>query len=283
MLTSDPIDRPLGVQLVGNDDTYILRALEMLDGYDFDLLDFNAACPAPKLTRKGMGAALLREPDRLGEILEILVEWSPVPVTVKIRSGWDEHSVNARDVALRAEAAGVSALFIHGRTKVQGYSGTVDYGVIKDVKESIRIPVIASGDNMTIESVQAMFAATGCDGVAIARGCLGNPWLFSELRSLFEGGLPVKKPSAGEIVEVMRDHLALVTEHYGERKGVSSFRKFFIWYTRGLAGVKPLRDSAFRAETKGDLVSVMEEVMKLDWSRNEYAAHSLSSCPGAFP
>jgi tRNA-dihydrouridine synthase B len=264
MLSSGEKDRPLGVQLVGNDEKYLLKAMEVLEGYEFDLLDLNAACPAPKLAKKGMGAGLLREPARLESLLEMMVQRSRVPVTVKIRSGWDGGSLNAMEVAQRACNAGVSALFIHGRTKVQGYSGAVDYGVIRDVKNASPVPVIASGDNISLAAVMKTFEETNCDGVAIARGSLGNPWIFRDIIGFFEK--PVSdhdEVGAGEVVEVMRDHLDMVIDHYGEKKGVSCFRKFFIWYTRGLKGVKPYRDLAFRAVTRDDLHEVMEEVRTL--------------------
>ncbi len=263
MLSSGVGDRPLGVQLVGNDADYLLRAMDMLDSYDFDLLDLNAACPAPKLTRKGMGAGLLRDPEKLEDLLKAVVNRSHVPVTVKIRSGWDSGSLNAREVALRAEDAGVKALFIHGRTKVQGYSGAVDYDIIGRVKEALSVPVVACGDNVSVESVEKMFRETGCDGVALARGCLGNPWIFRELRNYFEGEGEAGTAGADEIMSVMKDHLDMVVSHYGEKRGVSSFRKFFIWYTRGLSGAKPYRDMAFRAAGRDDLLAVIAEVAGL--------------------
>jgi tRNA-dihydrouridine synthase B len=260
MLSSSREDRPLGVQLVGNDEKYILKAIEMLEPYDFDLLDLNAACPAPKLAKKGMGAGLLREPAKLEALLRTMAARSKVPVTVKIRSGWDDSSLNAREVSLRAEDAGVSALFIHGRTKIQGYSGSVNLGVIKEVKEALSIPVIASGDNMSVESVRKMFDETNCDGVAIARGSLGNPWIFRDLAGFWAGEFFPKMIDAGDVVRVMKDHLEMVISHYGERRGVSCFRKFFIWYTRGIAGARPFRDRAFRAAMRDELLEVIEEI-----------------------
>ena len=193
MLLSDGDDHPLGVQIVGNDETYVDKALGVLEGYKFDLLDLNAACPASKLTRKGMGAALLREPNRLKGLLRLMVGRSGAPVTVKIRAGWDEASVNAREVALHAEDAGISALFIHGRTKAQGYSGTVDYRIIREVKQALKVPVIASGDNLTVPSVEKMFDETGCDGVAVARGALGQPVDIQGAEGPFRGRRRVRE------------------------------------------------------------------------------------------
>jgi nifR3 family TIM-barrel protein len=264
MLSSTPDDRPLGIQLLGNDEKNILKALDALEGYEFDLLDFNAACPTPKITRKGKGAALLKEPRKLRELLKVLVDHSKVPVTVKIRAGWDTDSVNAREIALYAEDAGISALFIHGRTKTQGYSGTVDYQVVKEVKEALKIPIIASGDNISVPLIKKMFDETGCDGVAIARGSLGNPWIFREIIRFFQDGTLCERPDIHECIAIMKNHLNLSVEHYGERKGVSSFHKFFIWYTRGLAGMKLLRDKAFRTDRADELFDVIEELKTLD-------------------
>lgn len=262
-LASTPDDRPLGIQLLGNDEAYLAKAVEVLEDYDFDLLDLNAACPVPKVTRKEKGAALLRDPHRLGQLLKVLVDRARVPVTVKIRAGWDPDSVNAREVALRAEDAGVSALFIHGRTRTQGYRGAVDYRIIGEVKKALGIPVIASGDNLSVSFIKKMFDETGCDGVAIARGALGYPWIYREAIGFFQDGVLCEKPTMDERIATVMKHLNLVIEHYGERKGVSNFHKFFIWYTRGIRGAKPLRDAAFRTDTRDALLSAVEALGRL--------------------
>jgi len=262
MLTSTPDDRPLGVQLLGNDEIYIAKAVEALEGYDFDLLDFNAACPVSKITRKGQGAALLREPHRLAKLLKVLVDQAPVPITVKIRTGWDTTSVNAREVALCAEDAGVSALCIHGRTRAQGYGGSVDYRTIQAVKEALTIPVIASGDNLSVDSIRKMFDETGCDGVAIARGSLGYPWICRELAGFFQDGALCCKPSMEERIATIRNHFDLVVDYYGERRAVACFHKFLIWYTRGIRGTKPLRDSMNRADTKDEVLRMVETLKR---------------------
>jgi tRNA-dihydrouridine synthase B len=266
MLSSAPEDRPLGVQLLGNSEEHILKAINVLDGHEFDLLDFNAACPTAKITRSGKGAALLREPRKLGNILKVLVDRSKVPVTVKIRTGWDYDSINARETALYAEDAGVSALFIHGRTKTQGYSGTVDYRIIKEVKETLKIPVIASGDGVSLSFVRKMFDETGCDGVAVARGALGNPWIFREINGFFQNGTFCERPDIDERIKIMKLHLNLLVQYYGEKKSASCFHKFFIWYTRGLSGMKPLRDRAFRTGTCKELFDAIDELQAFDGS-----------------
>jgi tRNA-dihydrouridine synthase B len=263
MLSSSPDDRPLGVQLLGNDEKHILAALDLLEPYGFDVVDFNAACPTPKVTRRGKGAALLKEPHVLRQLLATLVAHSTAPVTVKIRTGWDIASVNAKEIALYAEDAGIAALFIHGRTKSQGYGGEVDYSVIRDVKEALKIPVIASGDNLSAPMVKKMFDETGCDGVAIARGSFGSPWIFKDIAQLLADGRTRERPGIDERIETMKAHLDLAITHHGEKRGVASFHKFFIWYTRGLSGMKPLRDKAFRIGTAHELIAVIEEIRTL--------------------
>ncbi len=257
MLFSDGKDRPLGVQILGCEPKFILRALDILRKYNFDILDFNAACPVKKVVRRGEGAALLKEPQKLNRLLKLVVSNSAVPVTVKIRTGWDKDSVNAKVVAEAAQDAGVSGLFIHGRTKIQGYGGAVDYREIRRVKKSLDIPVIASGNIYSAELVKKMFEETGCDAVAIARGALGNPWIFRELSSFFAGGRILDKPTIEQKVSAMAKHLDTYIDFYGEKNGVILFRKFFNWYTRGWRKIRPLRERVSRMKKKNELMDMI--------------------------
>lgn len=258
MLSSSPSDRPLGVQLLGCEAQYISRAMEVLKGYEFDLLDFNAACPAKKVVRRGEGSSLLKEPKKLSGILKSLVKNSPVPVTVKIRIGWDRDSVNAVEVARYAEGAGVEAIFIHGRTKAQGYSGPVDYEAIRQVKKTLRIPVIASGDIFSALHARKMFDLTGCDGIAVARGALGNPWIFRDTELFLKEGMMPQRPAVDEVIRVMSGHLNQCMDFYGERIGIVKFRKFFAWYTKGFRKVRPLREKSSRAKTSEEMERLIE-------------------------
>ncbi len=260
MLSTNTADRPLGVQLLGSDKEVMKQALDILPMSDFDLLNVNAACPVEKVIRKGEGAALMREPARLRDILRALVSKSLLPVTLKIRSGWDDDSVNARDVALYAREAGISALFIHGRTRSQRYSGTVDYRIIRAVKEALDIPVIASGDALSPLLIKKMFDETGCDGVIIARGALGNPWIFKETETFLETGNICERPHIGDIIDTMAGHLSTCCDFQGETTGTKLFRKFFTWYTRSLYGVKPLREKSFHAVTKKQMIDIIGEL-----------------------
>lgn len=263
MLASSPEDRPLGVQLLGCEVKYVRKALDALAGYSFELLDFNAACPAKKVVRRGEGAGLLKDPEKLNEILKVIVKSVKVPVTVKIRIGWDKDSVNAAEVALAAQDAGVSAVFIHGRTKTQGYSGTVDYQAIKDVKHALSVPLIASGDVFSPLLAKKMLDETGADGLIIARGALGNPWIFEEAGEFLKSGRVVERPTPDEIANVMLEHLGMNIDFYGERNGVVIFRKFFSWYTKGFRKIRPLREKVSRVKTLEEMVDAIKHVSPL--------------------
>ncbi len=257
MLASDPRDKPLGVQLLGSEVPYILKALEVLKPYGFALLDFNAACPVRKVCRRGEGAALLKEPRTLKTILEALVAHWPGPVTIKIRSGWDPSSHNACDIARIAEDAGVKAIFIHGRDREQFYKGTVDYAIIAAVKKSVRVPVIASGDILSAALAQKMFDATGCDGVLVARGALGRPWIFREIEAILKDKAPAAV-GLPKILEVMTRHLELSIAEYGEKKAVPIMRKFVGWYLKGQPHARATRQKISGIRTKADFMAIVE-------------------------
>jgi nifR3 family TIM-barrel protein len=259
MLSTTGDDRPLGLQILGNDPEIIKMALDNISESDFDLIDLNAACPSRKVVSGGRGAGLLKDPLKLQRLLEMIVGYTEKPVTVKIRSGWDETSVNAVEVALRARDAGVSGLFIHGRTRKQGYSGNVDYNVIREVKESVDIPVIASGDALSPDLISKLFDETGCDGVIVARGALGNPWIFRDTADYLKSGILPVRPDADEIVRTMKEHFVSSIDSSGEKIGVIRFRKFFAWYTRGMVA-KELKGRVFRAGSRDEILRLIEEV-----------------------
>lgn len=260
MLFSNKDDRPLGVQLLGCEAEFVRKAIDVINRYQFDLLDFNAACPVRKVVRRGEGSGLLKDPKKLNEILKIVVKKSKVPVSVKIRSGWDKDCVNAKEVALSCQDAGVSALFIHGRTRAQGYSGTIDYGAIREVKKALDIPVIASGDIFNPQLAKKMFDETGCDGVNIARGALGNPWIFKSVTEFLKNGEIIKGPTPHDVVKVMLEHLDMCIDFHGERNGVVIFRKFFAWYTKGFRKVRSLRELSNRVKRRLDMIEIIQAV-----------------------
>jgi len=260
MLSSGVKDKPLGIQLLGCEPRFILRALDILSKYRFEILDFNAACPARKVTRRGEGASLLKEPKKLNKLLRMIVDNSRYPVSVKIRSGWDKNSLPARDISLYCQDAGIKALFIHGRTKEQEYTGSVDYHTIRQVKRALEIPVIASGDIFSSQLAQKMFRETGCDGLAIARGAIGNPWIFKELTGLLKNGKIPSKPTLKQKIKVMLEHLDSCLDFHGQRVGIVLFRNFFSWYTKGFSSARRLREKAFKAKTRADMLQVIQEL-----------------------
>ena len=259
LISTVPQDRPVGVQLLGSEPQYILRGLDILKEYDFDILDFNAACPERKVTKRGEGAALMKDPRKLKDLLKLIRERVSVPVTVKIRSGWDDGSINARDAALHAQDAGIDALFIHGRTKNQLYAGQVNYEVIREVKEALSIPVIGSGDVFSGPLAKKMFDETGCDAVLIARGSFGNPWIFRELNQYLKHGIVSEAPGREEVARVMSEHLAANIDFYGEKMGPVIFRKFFTWYVKGFRKTRRLKEKSSHAKTPASMQSVIEE------------------------
>ncbi|MDD5044181.1 MAG: tRNA dihydrouridine synthase DusB [Candidatus Omnitrophica bacterium] len=262
MLSTHTLDKPLGVQILGCEPKFILRAMDILKKFKFDILDFNAACPQKKVVRRGEGASLLKEPKKLNKLLKLVVQNSNCPVTVKVRTGWNS-TANVKDIALWAEDAGINALFIHGRTQAQGYSGKADYQAIKIAKESLGIPVIASGDIFSASLAKKMFDETGCDGITLARGALGNPWLFREIAEFILNKKVIPRPCAEEISKIMLRHLDLLIDFHSEKVGVILFRKFFSWYTKGFKGVKPLRQESCLAKKKQEMVAIIQKFLAL--------------------
>ena len=263
MLSSHKDEKPLGVQLLGCEEEFIKKALDVINQYKFDILDFNAACPVRKVVRRGEGSSLLKDPKILNQLLKLVVKNTKVPVTVKIRSGWDKESVNAVDVAKFCQDAGASAIFIHGRTRAQGYSGKVDYNIIKDVKDAVKIPVIASGDILSPQLAKKMFDETGCDALIIARGAIGNPWIFKETAEFLKTGKIIDRPSPQEIAKVMIEHLGMSVDYLGAKRGVVAFRRFFSRYVRGFHKIMKHREVAHRIKTKLELNDIIQNCADL--------------------
>lgn len=260
MLFSDKKDRPLGVQILGCEEKYILKGLDVLKKYEFDLLDVNAACPVRKVIRRGEGAALLKDLKHLEKILKLVIANSRAPVTLKIRTGWDRHCVNAPDVGLLAQDCGIKAIFIHGRTKEQAYSGQVDYKPIAETKKAVDIPVIGSGDVFSDLLAKKMFDETGCDALSVARGALGNPWIFKELDAFFKDAKSLARPELGEIKKAMVKHVDAYSKFYDDKVAVILFRKFFSWYTKGLRKIRPLREKISRIKKKEELLGLINQL-----------------------
>lgn len=263
MLQTDPMDKPIGIQLLGAELPYLLKALDVLAPYPFDVLDFNAACPVRKVCRRNEGAALLKDLPRLSLLLKGIVRRWAKPVTIKIRSGWDVDSRNAAEAALAAEEAGVKAVFIHGRDRQQFYKGTVDYSIIAKVKKSVRIPVIASGDIWSALHAEKMIQETGCDGVLVARGSLGNPWIFRQIEEYFRTKTLLPDPEMEEILSVMQQHMELMIIEYGEKNAAALMRKFIGWYLKGKPFVRVIRQRVNSMKTREEFMALIDHARQL--------------------
>ena len=261
-LRTGPNDGPLGVQLLGKDTYYLLKALERLENYPFDTLDFNAACPLKKIVNNGKGTYLLKEPKKLISLLKCLIKNTTKPVTLKMRLGWDS-SKDALRIAKGAADAGVSAICIHGRTRNQGYRDGVDYEAIARVKKALKIPIIGSGDILSAELAKRMFDQAGVDMVALARGALGNPWIFREINQLLKKGRKIPRPKTSEIASQMSKHLDLTINHFDEKTGVMRFRKFYIWYTRGFTKAKPIRAKISEVKTRTQMDKLIKSLAQI--------------------
>ena len=233
---------PTAIQIFGSEPDIMAFAARELNGLKNEVLDINMGCPVPKVVRNGDGSALMRDPDLICRIVKAVTSATEKPVTVKIRKGFDEP--NAVEAALAAQEGGASAVCVHGRTREQYYSGVVDRNIIKDVKDALSIPVIASGDVTDAETGMSMLAETGCDMVMIGRGALGNPWIFRELDAAYKGFDIPPRPSDEERTAMMLRHLEMLCRLKGETTGVKEFRKYIIRYTKGMHGAAAVRRRA---------------------------------------
>ena len=262
MLYMEESERPIAQQIFGSDkDTFVYAAKEVYDNMRPDIIDINMGCPVPKVAlRAQAGSALLKHPEKIYDIVKSVVDAVPIPVTVKIRSGWDDNSVNAVEVARICEKAGASAITVHGRTRSQGYSGKVNYDIIKKVKESVSIPVIGNGDIVDIESAKRMFD-TGVDAIMIGRGCLGNPWLIRELVSYFEDGTVIDKPTIEERIKMCFHHMEYLDKIKCEKVTVLEMRSHVAWYLKGLPDSVEVKNNVFKATTEKELREILENYL----------------------
>jgi len=272
MLRTDPAERPVVFQIFGSKPASMAEAAHIVSQMEVDFIDINMGCPVPKILKSGAGSALLRDIGLAKEVMAAVVNASKVPVTVKIRLGWDAKSIVAVDLALAAESTGIAAVSVHGRTKAQAFSGHADWSMIKTVKESVGIPVIGNGDVRSAPDARRMLNETGCDGVMIGRAIQGNPWIFREAKQFLETGVVPPPPSPEERKAVMLRHLAEMVRLIGKNRGVCEMRKHLCWYTKGLQGGAEFR-------TMINHLTGTEEVKQ---AIGDYVA-SLSCAPASLP
>ncbi len=260
MCVLDDNDRPTAIQLFGEDPEFVGRAAYMLGEYRPDIIDINMGCPVPKIVSGGSGSALMKTPETAQQICAAAVKNAGCPVTVKMRIGWDENSINALDFAKRMEQAGVAAITVHGRTRRQMYSGKSDWDMIRRVKESVSIPVIGNGDVDSAESCKAMYEQTGCDLVMIGRGSYGRPWIFEEVRHYLTTGELLPEKPVTERMEIMLRHAQMLIADVGEQVAMKEMRHNVIWYVKGLHGAAGYRRECGEVTTFAQLKVLAERV-----------------------
>ncbi len=250
---------PVAVQLFGSDPEIMAEIASGIED-KFEIIDVNMGCPVPKIVRNGEGSALMQNPKLAHQILKSMVSKCKKPITVKFRRGFDDQHINAVEFAKMAEDAGVSAITVHGRTREQYYHGKADWSVLRDVKQAVQIPVFGNGDVFIPEDAKRMLDETGVDGIAVARGVKGNPWLIGRTLHYLETGELLPEPGFQEKMEVMKKHIGLMVKYKGEHTATLEMRKHLSWYTVGMNNSSLLRDRVNHAESTEELISLLNEL-----------------------
>ena len=257
LLEIHPDEQPVSLQFFGSDPKIMSEMAKRVEERPFDIMDINMGCPVPKVVRNGEGSALMKNPKLVYEIVSAMVKAIDKPVTVKIRKGFDDSCINAVEIAKIIEEAGAAAVAVHGRTREQYYSGQADWDIIRQVKEAVSIPVIGNGDVTSPQKAEELVKQTGCDGIMIARGAQGNPWIFSEMITYEETGTLPERPGKEEVRDMMLRHARLQLKYKGEFIGIREMRKHVAWYTKGLKGSAKLREEINRVESYQELEELL--------------------------
>jgi len=259
MLAIDEGERPTAIQLFGSVPGELARAAKIVEASGADMIDLNMGCPVPKIVNNGEGSALMKKPELAYEILAAMVDAVQIPVTVKFRAGWDADNRNAVEIALAAERAGVAAVAVHGRTRVQFYEGKADWSIIRDVKQAVKIPVFGNGDIFSAADGVRMLEETGCDGLMVGRGADGNPWLFTQLKAVLSGEQLPAAPSLDERLDLAAEHLQMLIDYKGEYISVKEMRRHISAYLKGLPHAAEFRSRFHKVDTQEQFMVLLNE------------------------
>ena len=263
LLTIEQRERPAAVQLFGSDPAIMAAMAKKIENYPIDILDVNMGCPAPKIVKNGEGSALTKNPSLVGQIIKAMVTAQKKPVTVKIRKGFDDNHINAVEIAKVAQENGAAAIAVHGRTRVQYYSGKADWDSIKAVKDAVSIPVIGNGDVFTPQDAKALPEYTNCDAIMIGRAAQGNPWIFKRILHYLNTGEQLPEPTAEQKVEKALCHARMLIDYKGEYIGIREMRKHISWYMKGIKGAAELRGKINQVISYNEMEQLLKnEILK---------------------
>ena len=260
LLNTEGEKRPISFQIFGSDEESMRYAAKYISEFA-DILDINMGCPAPKVVKNGDGSKLLLDLEKARNIIKVVVKNSKVPVTLKIRLGWDKDHIVATDIAKIAEEEGISAITVHGRTRTEFYSGSANLDIIKQVKQSVKIPVIGNGDIIDEDSAENMFKYTGVDGIMIGRGTFGNPWIFKKILTYLQTGKKIENPNNNEKLQIIKKHIKLELQEKGEN-GIKELRKHISWYTKNMQNSSEFRNKINKIDNPYELLEILEQYFK---------------------
>ena len=265
LINFEETERPISIQIFGSDIASFVNAAKYIEeNFHPDIIDINMGCPVPKVAIKSQaGSALLKDPNKIYEIVSNVVKNTSTPITVKIRSGWDNEHINAEQVAKKIEEAGASAIAIHARTRSQGYSGKADWNIIKKVKENVRIPVIGNGDINTIYDAKRMLEETKCDAVMIGRATLGNPWFIKQCVEYIENDNTIDNPTDIEKINMIIRHYDLLKKYTNIKTALLEIRTHALWYLKGIPGTKEIKNKICQAKTEEEFINIINEIKKI--------------------